>query len=52
MQKIILYTVVVLVSFVSKLYAQENDSLKKMTFEKKAKERIEEIDSFSGPFFK
>ena len=39
MQKIILYTVVVLISFISKLSAQENDSIKnqKGTFEQQAR---------------
>lgn len=46
MQKIILYTVVVLVSFVSKLTAQENDSIKsqKETFEQRARKIANKIE--------
>ncbi len=46
MQKIILYTVVVLVSFVSKLTAQENDSIKsqKETFEQIARKIANKIE--------
>lgn len=46
MQKIILYTIVVLVSFVSKLTAQENDSIKsqKETFEQRARKIANKIE--------
>ncbi|MEZ4852752.1 hypothetical protein [Flavobacterium sp.] len=36
MQKIILYTAIFLLAFVSNLQAQENDSIKKLSFEKQA----------------
>lgn len=46
MQKIILYTVVVLISFISKLSAQENDSIKnqKGTFEQQARSIANKIE--------
>lgn len=44
MQKIILYTVLILVSFFSKLYAQETDSLIKKSFESQAKEIANQIE--------
>ena len=46
MQKIILYTVVVLLSFIGKLNAQENDSIKsqKETFEQRAKKIANTIE--------
>lgn len=44
MQKIILYTVVVLLSFISKLNAQENDSIKSISFEQRAKEIATQIE--------
>lgn len=48
MQKIILYTVIVLVSFISKLNAQENDSIKRVSFEKKAKEIATQIEMITN----
>ncbi len=44
MQKIILYTVVVLLSFISKLNAQENDSIKSISFEQRARKIANKIE--------
>lgn len=46
MQKIIFYTVVVLVGFIGKLNAQENDSIKsqKITFEEQARSIADKIE--------
>jgi len=47
MQKIILYTALFFLAFVSNLQAQENDSIKKLSFEKQAKLIANEIENIT-----